>query len=90
MDRANRIGQRKLVHLHKFLLQGATVEQSVLDLQERKRLIVDSVYNFTKAVPPIVGKKNKTHVDIDYVIGGMTKELGQDSSPVTYDDDSDE
>jgi SNF2 family DNA or RNA helicase len=42
-DRAHRIGQDKPVFVYKLLTEG-TVEEKILDLQERKRKLADSVY----------------------------------------------
>lgn len=43
-DRAHRIGQTKKVFVYKFIAQG-TIEQRMIDLQERKRAIANSVYD---------------------------------------------
>jgi SNF2 family DNA or RNA helicase len=42
-DRAHRIGQDKPVFVFKLLTEG-TVEEKILTLQEKKRMLADSVY----------------------------------------------
>ncbi|WP_165214542.1 DEAD/DEAH box helicase [Schaalia sp. ZJ1691] len=42
VDRAHRIGQRKKVNVYRLVASG-TIEQKVVDLQERKRALVSSV-----------------------------------------------
>lgn len=41
IDRAHRIGQKRTVHALKLIAPG-TVEEKVLDMQQRKRILVDS------------------------------------------------
>jgi SNF2 family DNA or RNA helicase len=43
-DRAHRIGQTKKVFVYKLISQG-TIEQRMLELQERKRLLANSIYD---------------------------------------------
>jgi SNF2 family DNA or RNA helicase len=43
-DRAHRIGQTKSVFVYKLIVQG-TIEQRMLELQERKRLLADSIFD---------------------------------------------
>lgn len=42
MDRVNRIGQTKDVHVYQMVAEN-TVEARVLDIQERKQLLVEQV-----------------------------------------------
>lgn len=42
-DRAHRIGQTKKVMVYKLIAQG-TIEQRMVELQERKRLLANSIY----------------------------------------------
>lgn len=42
-DRAHRIGQTKNVMVYKLIAQG-TIEQRMIELQERKRLLANSIY----------------------------------------------
>jgi hypothetical protein len=44
VDRAHRIGQQKPVTVHRILVQG-TVEDRIMDLQERKRRLVEAALN---------------------------------------------
>lgn len=41
VDRAHRIGQRKVVQVHRIIVKG-TVEDRILELQETKRNLVES------------------------------------------------
>lgn len=43
-DRAHRIGQTKKVFVYKLIAKG-TIEQRIMDMQERKRAIASSVYD---------------------------------------------
>jgi SNF2 family DNA or RNA helicase len=40
IDRAHRIGQMRQVHIHRILVQK-TVEDRILELQEKKREVID-------------------------------------------------
>ena len=48
MDRAHRIGQKKTVNVYKLVTQG-TVEEKVMELQERKRQLFDALVQETEA-----------------------------------------
>lgn len=50
-DRAQRIGQTKKVFVYKLIAQG-TIEQRMLELQERKRIIASSIYDESGGVTP--------------------------------------
>lgn len=41
-DRAHRIGQKNIVHVMKFITHG-TIEEKILNLQERKKKLIDAV-----------------------------------------------
>jgi SNF2 family DNA or RNA helicase len=43
-DRAHRIGQTQSVFVYKLVAQG-TIEERILDLQERKASLADSLYS---------------------------------------------
>lgn len=43
-DRAHRIGQTKKIFVYKLIASG-TIEQRILELQEKKRLIAESIYD---------------------------------------------
>jgi SNF2 family DNA or RNA helicase len=43
-DRAHRIGQDKKVFVYKLIARG-TIEQRMLELQERKRVLASSIYD---------------------------------------------
>ncbi|MBS1269439.1 MAG: hypothetical protein MAG794_00390 [Gammaproteobacteria bacterium] len=53
-DRAHRIGQDKPVFIHKLITEG-TVEEKILQLQERKRRLAEDVHGARQAQqdPPI-------------------------------------
>ncbi|MDQ7045951.1 MAG: DEAD/DEAH box helicase [Sulfurimonas sp.] len=46
-DRAYRIGQNKAVFVYKLIVEN-TIEQKILELQEKKKLIQDSIYDDNK------------------------------------------
>ena len=46
MDRAHRIGQTKTVNVYKLVTKG-TVEEKVMDLQDRKRKLFDALVQET-------------------------------------------
>ncbi|MFO0764844.1 MAG: DEAD/DEAH box helicase [Patescibacteria group bacterium] len=48
MDRAHRIGQKKTVNVYKLVTQG-TVEEKVMELQERKKQLFDALVQETEA-----------------------------------------
>jgi superfamily II DNA or RNA helicase len=50
-DRAHRIGQTKKVFVYKLIAQG-TIEQKMLELQDRKRIIASSIYDDDGSVTP--------------------------------------
>lgn len=41
-DRAHRIGQKNVVQVYKLLTEG-TIEEKILELQKRKRNLIESV-----------------------------------------------
>jgi SNF2 family DNA or RNA helicase len=46
VDRVNRIGQKKPVHVYQ-LIADDTVESKVLDIQEKKKTLIKQVRNFS-------------------------------------------
>lgn len=50
-DRAHRIGQTKKVFVYKLIATG-TIEQLMIELQDRKRLIAESIYDENGALTP--------------------------------------
>jgi len=49
-DRAHRIGQKKAVFVFKLIASG-TIEERLLELQERKRAIADGIFDEDNALP---------------------------------------
>lgn len=74
IDRAHRIGQKKVVHVHTFTMAGS-IDKSVIELQERKRLIIDNIYDFQTLVP---ARGKSKMVDVDYIFSNM--ELEKDTN----------
>ena len=44
MDRAHRIGQTRAVFVYRLVVEGS-VEQAILNLQERKRALADALFD---------------------------------------------
>lgn len=51
-DRAHRIGQEKPVFVYKLVVKG-TIEERILQLQEKKQQLADSVYGNEKTTDPV-------------------------------------
>lgn len=47
VDRVNRIGQKKAVHVYQLIAEN-TVESKVLDIQEKKKQLIKQVSPFRK------------------------------------------
>jgi SNF2 family DNA or RNA helicase len=52
-DRAHRIGQDKPVFVYKLVTQG-TVEERIIELQERKRALASGILNARDAAGPLL------------------------------------
>lgn len=61
-DRAHRIGQKRTVYSHKLIARG-TVEEKVLDLQRRKKVIIDATVESGESMP-----KNMSWNDIEELL----------------------
>jgi SWI/SNF-related matrix-associated actin-dependent regulator of chromatin subfamily A3 len=46
VDRVNRIGQKKPVHVYQLIAEN-TVEAKVIEIQERKKQLIQQVHNFS-------------------------------------------
>ena len=44
MDRAHRLGQRKVVNVHRLIMRG-TLEEKIMGLQKFKVLVINAVIN---------------------------------------------
>jgi SNF2 family DNA or RNA helicase len=62
-DRAHRIGQTQRVMVYKLVAQG-TIEERILDLQERKAALAESLYSGTAAG----GQSMLTESDLDALL----------------------
>lgn len=60
-DRAHRIGQKKSVFVYKLLTEG-TVEQTILDMQQKKRALIEDLFS-----PHSCGKLNLTKADLQHL-----------------------
>lgn len=72
MDRAHRIGQKKVVHIHR-LKMTRTIDDSVITLQDKKRSMVSDIYDYTATLPLKEGK----HSNLDHVFRDMGKREGR-------------
>lgn len=65
VDRAHRLGQTKTVVVH-FVVLDESIEQTVLSLANRKRLMISDIFNYVGK-----GKKSKQIQDLDFLFQGM-------------------
>ena len=95
-DRAHRIGQDKPVFVYKLVAQG-TVEERMLELQQRKKALAAGIYEAAAAMPPPASKRPTSsasssrwgdllpcHRQAAEVGNGLDRAVGPD--PVGHDD----
>ena len=81
-DRAHRIGQTQRVMVYKLVAQG-TIEERILDLQERKAALAESLYSGEDSGGSSVGLSTLTETDLD----ALLQPLGRQRDFGMIDDD---
>ncbi|KAG1890243.1 SNF2 family N-terminal domain-containing protein [Suillus subluteus] len=75
IDRCNRIGQKRPVHVYQLIAEN-TVESKVIEIQERKKLLIQQAFAGTKRTETPRQKKEARLQDILELIGGIRQQPG--------------
>lgn len=75
IDRCNRIGQKRPVHVYQLIAEN-TVESKVIEIQERKKLLIQQAFAGTKRTETPRQKKEARLQDILELMGGIRQQPG--------------
>ncbi|KAG2342905.1 hypothetical protein BDR05DRAFT_963717 [Suillus weaverae] len=75
IDRCNRIGQKRPVHVYQLIAEN-TVESKVIEIQERKKLLIQQAFAGTKRTETPRQKKEARLQDILELMGGIHQQPG--------------
>ncbi|KAG2126297.1 SNF2 family N-terminal domain-containing protein [Suillus clintonianus] len=75
IDRCNRIGQKRPVHVYQLIAEN-TVESKVIEIQERKKLLIQQAFAGTKRTETQRQKKEARLQDIMEFFGGIRQQPG--------------
>ncbi|KAG2055432.1 hypothetical protein BDR06DRAFT_911542 [Suillus hirtellus] len=73
IDRCNRIGQKRPVHVYQLIAEN-TVESKVIEIQERKKLLIQQAFAGTKRTETPRQKKEARLQDILELMGGIRQQ----------------
>jgi SWI/SNF-related matrix-associated actin-dependent regulator of chromatin subfamily A3 len=74
IDRCNRIGQKRPVHVYQLIAEN-TVESKVIEIQERKKLLIQQAFAGIKRTETPRQKKEARMQDILELMGGIRPQL---------------
>ncbi|KAK0504709.1 SNF2 family N-terminal domain-containing protein [Armillaria luteobubalina] len=73
IDRVNRIGQKKNVHVYQLIAEN-TVESKVLDIQEKKKALIKQAFSGTKRIETPLQRKEARLQEIIELFGIRTQQ----------------
>jgi len=74
IDRCNRIGQTRKVHVFQLIAEN-TIESKVLEIQERKRLLIKQAFSGTKSKETQRSTKKEARLQDLIELLGVRREL---------------
>ncbi|KAL5485063.1 ARC19 [Sanghuangporus weigelae] len=84
IDRCNRIGQKKTVHVYQLIAEN-TVESKVIDIQERKKKLINEAFSGIKNATTQRQKREARMQDLIELFGLRQKAASQSRSQTTLD-----
>ncbi|KAL5507134.1 ARC19 [Sanghuangporus vaninii] len=84
IDRCNRIGQKKTVHVYQLIAEN-TVESKVIDIQERKKKLINEAFSGIKNATTQRQKREARMQDLIELFGLRQQAASQSQSQTTLD-----